>query len=1029
MQKILKYFAAPWMMGSLLFVLAFSMAMATFLESMYGTDAAKALVYNSRWFEAIFLLLALNMLANIIGYKMWRRHKIAVFLFHFSFFVIVLGAGITRYFGAEGLLAVREGAVNNVMLSADPVINVRWIVGNEEDEVSQVSFLSVATPFEFNAALKANDVRVKIKSTGFIPNAVSQPVVDEHGGPVMALTFLDGMQPGQQFLQLGDVIRFDGVTVGFEPKDTTGVDVLLYRSGDNNAPEFLARFPFVRTDGGETQKTSFLPNRRYRLKRGVIYDFGRVRLVLSRYLPKARMMPVPVTQGGDNGMPHAVLFDVAVDGMVTEAAAFGRDGQVGQVTHVELPQGLLELSYGAKPITLPFSIRLNDFILERYPGSESPSAYISEVTLIDREKNIEESYSIFMNNILNYRGYRLYQSSYDQDEKGTVLSVNHDGPGTVLTYLGYFLMALGMMLALIQPGTRFRRLMSEVSKIHHKRQLLSVILFFLFVGSSFAQDKMPPVPDKEVAESFGALWVQDDGGRIKPLNSLHQEVVVKLVKHNSFMGLTVDQVVLGMLTFPLEWQSMPMITVKHETLRQLLNLKVKKAAFSDFFNAQGQYLIHQLVDDAYRMSPAHRSKLQQELIKVDEQVNVFYLTQMGRFHKLFPNPANSLAPWLTSNNKEMKEVGDDSLNMSSIMTNFINDIKENHRVSALSRLQQMDHYQQEYGGQILPSVQHGRMERLYNRLNIFLWLSTLFFGLGLLLVLYQMAVLLQPSIPDKWVMRIGSVILLGGFIYYTFGLGLRWYVAGHAPWSNGYESMVFIGWAIMMAGLLMMRKSNLVMPVTATFTGLVMMVAHLSWMNPQITNLVPVLQSYWLTLHVAVITAGYGFLGLGAILGFLSLLIMIFRNSNNINRLQLAIDELTIVNELALTAGLYFMTIGSFLGGIWANESWGRYWGWDAKETWSLITIVLYALVLHLRFIPGLKGKSIFNIASLITFSSVIMTYLGVNYYLVGMHSYAAGEAVPIPAPLYYAVTAVVVMIGLALLNEHKMKSILSIKR
>jgi len=278
-------------------------------------------------------------------------------------------------------------------------------------------------------------------------------------------------------------------------------------------------------------------------------------------------------------------------------------------------------------------------------------------------------------------------------------------------------------------------------------------------------------------------------------------------------------------------------------------------------------------------------------------------------------------------------------------------------------------------------------------------------------------------------MRIGTVILLGGFIYYTFGLGLRWYIAGHAPWSNGYESMVFIGWAIMMAGILMMRKSHLVMPVTATFTGLVMMVAHLSWMNPQITNLVPVLQSYWLTLHVAVITAGYGFLGLGAILGFLSLLIMIFRNSNNISRLQLAVDELTIVNEMALTAGLYFMTIGSFLGGIWANESWGRYWGWDAKETWSLITIVLYALVLHLRFIPGLKGKTVFNIVSLITFSSVIMTYLGVNYYLSGMHSYAAGEPVPIPVSLYYTVTAILVIIGLALLNEHKMKPILSAKR
>jgi cytochrome c-type biogenesis protein CcsB len=236
--------------------------------------------------------------------------------------------------------------------------------------------------------------------------------------------------------------------------------------------------------------------------------------------------------------------------------------------------------------------------------------------------------------------------------------------------------------------------------------------------------------------------------------------------------------------------------------------------------------------------------------------------------------------------------------------------------------------------------------------------------------------------------------------------------------------MIFIGWAILMAGFVMSRRSSLVLPITGLFAGVVLMVAHLSWMNPEITNLVPVLKSYWLTLHVAVIIGGYGFLALGALLGFLNLLFTAFKNKQNQVRLQLTIDELTAINEMSLTAGLYLMTIGSFLGGVWANESWGRYWGWDPKETWSLITIVLYAFVVHMRLIPGLKGFIALNTAALITFASVIMTYLGVNYYLAGLHSYAGGEPVPVPAFVYYTVAVVLMVIFAARYNQSRLEAV-----
>jgi len=222
--------------------------------------------------------------------------------------------------------------------------------------------------------------------------------------------------------------------------------------------------------------------------------------------------------------------------------------------------------------------------------------------------------------------------------------------------------------------------------------------------------------------------------------------------------------------------------------------------------------------------------------------------------------------------------------------------------------------------------------------------------------------------------------------------------------SNGYESMIFISWVTLLAGFIFSRRSAFTLPATAVLAGLTLLVAHMSFMDPEITSLVPVLQSYWLTLHVSVITGSYGFLGLGAILGIINLMLISLSNSGNRERISETVDELTVINFKTLTLGLYFLTIGTFLGAIWANESWGRYWGWDPKETWSLITIIVYTFITHSRQIPGMKDIFTFNLMSLFGFSSVLMTYFGVNYYLSGLHSYAGGDPVPVPAFVYIVV-------------------------
>jgi cytochrome c-type biogenesis protein CcsB len=278
--------------------------------------------------------------------------------------------------------------------------------------------------------------------------------------------------------------------------------------------------------------------------------------------------------------------------------------------------------------------------------------------------------------------------------------------------------------------------------------------------------------------------------------------------------------------------------------------------------------------------------------------------------------------------------------------------------------------------------------------------------------------MLRPKSSIKLVVRFFFIVILLAFLAQTFNMGLRWYVSGHAPWSNGYESMIYISWALMLAGLIFSRQSIMSLSLTAILSGVFLFVAHLSWMDPEITNLVPVLKSYWLMVHVSVITASYGFLGLNALLGFFTLLMFIMlssdpKNPRNAN-IQRSITEATRVNEMSMILGLMLITLGNFLGGVWANESWGKYWSWDPKETWALVSILVYAAVVHMRLIPKLNGQFAFAVASTIAYASVIMTYLGVNYYLSGMHSYASGEPIPIPQWIYWVVAIVLITIAIA---------------
>ena len=336
--------------------------------------------------------------------------------------------------------------------------------------------------------------------------------------------------------------------------------------------------------------------------------------------------------------------------------------------------------------------------------------------------------------------------------------------------------------------------------------------------------------------------------------------------------------------------------------------------------------------------------------------------------------------------------------------------KSGDYTNATNLLESLKGYQKRHGEMIVPSDSKIKSEILYNKYDVFKKIFSWYLYAGLFLFLILIIQIFNQKKVFVYLINFFKAVVYLLFVLHTAGLIFRAYISGHAPWSDAYESMIYVSWATMLFGILFGRKSNLTLAATTFVVSMILMIAHWNWMDPSIANLQPVLDSYWLMIHVAVIVGSYGPFALSMIIGLVVLLLMVLTNRNNKKIMNLNINELSIVNELSMTVGLIMLTIGNFLGGMWANESWGRYWGWDPKETWALISIMVYAFVIHMRFIPSLRGKWIFNLASIVSFASILMTYFGVNFYLVGLHSYASGDKIITPNFVYYSIALVALL-------------------
>jgi cytochrome c-type biogenesis protein CcsB len=972
-------------MAFLFLALAFSMAIATFVESSYGTSTARALVYNTRWFEALWALFALNLLNNLIKYKFFTRRRFTLGLFHIAFIVMILGAAVTRFFSFEGVMHIRENQSANFILSS----NDYFYAGFENQEkVKKVRF-SELTPKQFAAKFDVNGQTVKVKAVGYIKEAERKAIASETGEAVIDFVF---SAPGAQGMQSysfrkGEALDYPGFTAGFEVNDTRVVHFFL--QGDQL---FMTSFAQLEETTMATQETvSFSPGDTIPVQPMFLYGYGEFRFLIRSFMPKATFTAI---KSQVETHEDAVMIQIS-DGIKQQVVpVFGHSGVEPDTLRIPLGSGMLKLAYGALPLSVPFSIHLNDFQLERYPGSQSPSSFASEVTLKDEGKGIDQNIRIFMNNTLNHRGYKFFQSSYDMDEQGTILSVNHDFWGTWISYLGYALMIIGFISSLVNKGSYFQYLVRRLKENSVKTVLVILLLGGLSYQSS-AQGGIgaiiPDIDDNVVTE-FSELWVQGVDGRIEPVSTLTSEIVRKVSKKASLYGKSSDEVVLSMIAHPEIWQTMPIIKVSNTTLAETLGAQNKYITIQSLFDEQGNYKISEAVRAAYAKTPAFRNRVEKEYIYVDERVNICFMVFQGSLFHIFPREQKE-DTWYTPGAQATEYTSGDSVFIKSGFQLLIQSIVENNSSDAIQVLNAVGNFQIKYGADLLPADSKKRAEITFNKVNPFkrIFPFYLLFGFLLLFVLF-VNIFRQKQLPRFLRYSfLGLIVLL--FLVHTIGLILRWYISGHAPWSNGYESVVYVAWAAMLAGLIFGRKYPMVVGTAAFLAGIALFVAHLSWMSPEVTNLVPVLKSYWLTIHVAIITASYGFIGLSMFLGVLVMILIVMRNSNNQTKVTGFIDQLTTINEMSATVGLYFLTIGTFLGGIWANESWGRYWGWDPKETWSLITILIYSFVVHMRLIPSLKGIYNYNVASIISFASVMMTYFGVNYYLTGLHSYGKGVA------------------------------------
>ena len=1054
--RFIKFLSSMKFVVLLLLIFAFSIGYATFIENDFGTDSAKALIYNTWWFELLLIILGISLILNMIKHKVFRKEKLAILTFHLSFILILVGAAITRYTGYEGMMQINKGESKNTFISDGVFLQIKVHDKDNQYSLDKNMYLSgITKKFDHTPILKNLFSNYFLVSNSDLKNNFSisysdfeTNLQDSVSKEISGITLSSSSNSEKKGTELsvneflhkdiffGKEVRFKDVNFTVNNIQDSSVNFIF----ENDRVSCVSDYNIsVSTMPPTGEPLIFMSGTEFEIKKMSLLTIKGNKYMFGDFSYNQDTVSYSISDNMDNSGNNPnrtideLVLEVKVGNKTKKVNLRGRKGIPPSFTKFQLEDLYFTLSYGPKYYTLPFHVRLDSAEVDKYPGSENPSSYASQVTVIDGDNIFP--FRIFMNNILNYRGFRFYQSNIDTETKNpqwTGLSVNHDWWGTLITYIGYSLMLLGMILSFFFKKTRFNTLSKKLNKL---TKSTLIILFSLFSFSGFSQSNhnyLDSIEEYKIneghSEKFERLLIQHDG-RVKPISTFSSEIIRKVSRSEKIYNQTPSQVLLGIICYPEIWSNIPLLKIQNEQLLTELNSKNDLVSFNSLLNDDGIYIYYEETSSAFNKAESERSKREKELLKLWERINIFYSLKSTQIENssLTIFPVKNIQKWTTKSPlKELKipnEIVDSNryingLNLYFDILKFCND--KNNFEAADKLLIIIQKYQIDNGGDLIPSKWKLDLEIMYNKLNVFHKLFYFYFFSGLMsliLIIFQM--FYNNKRINKSI-RIIKWIIISGIFIHTLGLIARWIISNHAPWTNGYEAMIYTVWATMLAGLIFSRKSDLTLSATTLVSSMLLLFTWISYLDPTITNVVPVLNSYWLMIHVSVIVSSYGFLIMGGFLGLLSLILMIFKSNKNKEIINSKISELTIINEKTLIIGLFMLTIGTFLGGVWANESWGRYWGWDPKETWALVSILVYAFILHMRFVPGLQGKYTFNLASVIGVYSVLMTYFGVNYLLSGLHSYAAGDKVSIPMSVWVSVLIVIIIAILAKLNNNK---------
>lgn len=1095
MDKFANQFFSMRMMAIAMLIFFVAIGGATFIESTYDTQTSKLYIYNAMWFNLLLTYLALNLIANIMRHRMIQLGKWAVLLFHVSFIVILIGAAVTRFVSFEGMMVIPEGEKTNFMYSSNPHISYRIT-----DKVQQLTndypkFLSewdTWNGFTLDENFPGRNGEITIEYVDYNKNMVDSIVTNDS----IKESSLELVHLGEsRFISENGFLTLDNIPFSFDKKNAMpGVE--FFKSGNKVNMKVMmpggTSLPMATLQASD--RTTGVPDSLYTpipidtlipLQMSTLYKVGQAQFVFKGIKKHTKSMRIK-SQIKDAGLDDLIV-KVSHEGKSKTVTLTGGISSIPSPAMFELNGLFYEMSYGPKIIEVPFEVGCIDFRLDRYPGSEKiASSYESDLEIIDTARNYVHKQTVFMNNVMDYRGYRFFQSSYFPDESGTKLSVNYDALGTNITYIGYLLMAIGMVVSLFMKNGRMRELVRKLGKLNERKENIyktPLAIALLFSMTAFGQAPLPeedhtghdhatedhsghdhsghdhsghdhaemeppivivdsngntiqtqaaPQPkaqqppkrvvstpihrvmSKEVSDEVASLLVYDFRGRIIPFHTFADQLMRKVYRSNKYEDLNAVQAVVSMHMYPDYWIRQDVIYIESKGgIRERFDGRSHVSLLDLTDTITGGFLLYAEYEKAHQKKESERDEFDKKLLKIAERFAIFNDVATWRLMKLVPSVNDPLRAWYVPLSQELTAADTMGSKLAlQFFTAVDRSVEAKSDVDALRLLSEFKEYQRSVAGDDCPSIADVEMEIRYNKMNIFHNSQYVYGLIGfVLLIVFFIGIFIRPTEKSKKRMRFIGLVLIGllaiTFLYHGYGLYMRAMITGYAPWSNGYEAIVFIGFVTMFAGFFLFKKYPVVTAGAAILAFLMLFVADMNLLDPEITPMQPVLKSYWLMIHVAIITGSYAPLGIACILSFLALILYGFRNKENATIMNININELTFISEIFMTIGVFMLTIGTFLGGVWANESWGRYWGWDPKETWALVAVLVYAIILHLRYIPGLKGKFTFNVVAFWGYTSILFTFFGVNFYLVGLHSYAQGDGLG-EVPMWIKITVLI---------------------